>query len=89
MTQESKWEPAISVIDVRVAHSVAKLLEAEMISVQVMPESQIIGTSPSWTVLVPAGQSEAARQLLAQSQFTDAELTFLATGELRGAKDDG
>jgi hypothetical protein len=60
MTQESKWEPAISVIDVRVAHSVAKLLEAEMISVQVMPESQITGTSPSWTVLVPAGQSEAA-----------------------------
>jgi hypothetical protein len=89
MTKESKWEPAISVIDVRVAHSVAELLEAEMITVQVMPDSRVTATSQSWTVLVPVGQSDAARRLLAQSHFTDAELTFPATGELRGADADG
>jgi hypothetical protein len=89
MTIELKWEPAISVIDVRVARSVAELLEAELISVQVMPDSRVTEAAPSWMVLVPVGQSDAARQLLAQSQFTDAELTFLATGELRGAEDDG
>jgi hypothetical protein len=67
MTEESNWESVISVIDVRVAHSVAELLEAEMISVRVIPDSRITDAAPSWTVLVSVGQMEAARNLLAQS----------------------
>ena len=89
MTEESTWESVISVIDVRVAHSVAELLEAEMISVRVIPDSRITDAALSWTVLVSVGQMEVARNLLAQSQFTDAELTFLATGELGGADHSG
>jgi hypothetical protein len=86
MTEESNWQSVISVIDARVARSVAELLEAEMISVRVIRDSRI-SDSPSWMVLVSVGQMDAARNLLAQSQFTDAELAFLATGEL-GATDD-
>jgi len=89
MTEESNWQSVISVIDVRVAHSIADLFEAEMISVRVIPDSRITDAAPSWTVLVSVDQLEAAQKLLAQSQFTDAELTFLATGKLGGADDSG
>jgi hypothetical protein len=85
MRKESNWESVISVIDARVAHSVAELLEAELISVCVVTDSRTTDAAPSWTVLVSVEQMEVARNLLAQSKFTDAELTFLATGELGAA----
>jgi hypothetical protein len=87
--EESNWEPVISVTDVRIAHSVAELLKAEMISVRVQPDGWKSDAAPSWTVLVPVRQMEAARDLPAQSQLTDSELTFLATGELGGADNFG
>ena len=89
MTEESNWQSVISVLDVRVAHSLADLLEAEMISVRVIPDSRITDAAPSWTVLVSVEQLEAARNFLARTQFTDSELTFLATGELGGTDDSG
>jgi hypothetical protein len=89
MTEESNWQSVISVLDARVAHSIANLLEAEMISVRVIPDSRITDATPSWTVLVSVKQLEAARNLLTRSQFTDADLTFLATGELSGTDDSG
>jgi hypothetical protein len=89
MTKESNWESVISVIDAQVAHSVAELLEAEMISVRVIPESRATDAAPSWTVLVLVEEMKLARNLLAQSKLTDAELAFLATGELDGASHGG
>jgi hypothetical protein len=78
------WQPVISVLDARVAHSMADLLEAELIRVSVTPDSMTTEAVPSWTVFVPVEQLESARNLFARSQFTDSELTFLATGELGG-----
>jgi hypothetical protein len=85
----SRWQPVISVLDAGVAHSIADLLEAEMIRVRVTRDSMTTEAVPSLTVLVPVEQLEVARNLFAQSQFTDSELTFLATGELSGTDEGG
>ena len=82
-----QWQPVISVLDAAVAHSIADLLEAELIRVRVTPDSMTTEAVPSWTVLVLAEQLELARNLFARSQFTDSELTFLATGKL-GSTDE-
>jgi hypothetical protein len=80
--QESSWQPVTSVLDQGVARSLADLLDAEMISVRVVPHAGSPEAVESWIVLVPEAQSETARELLAQSQLSDAELAFLATGKL-------
>ena len=85
--EEPHWQPVMSVLDAGVAHSIADLLEAELIRVRVTPDSTTMEAVPSWTVLVPMEQLELARNLFARSQFTDSELTFLATGKL-GSTDD-
>jgi hypothetical protein len=73
------------VFDLAGARSLADLLKAEMISVRVKPGSEIgAGATTPWMILVSGEQLEAARGLITRSQFTNTELTFLATGELGG-----
>jgi len=54
LLEESDWQSVASVLDPGVARSLAELLEAELISVRVIPDSG----SPvqCWTVLVPEEQ---------------------------------
>jgi hypothetical protein len=83
----STWKSVVSLLDVRVAHTIAALLEAEAIAAQVMSSSKLIGEALLWEVHVPAEQLEAACCLLAQSQLTESELSYLATGVLDGTDD--
>jgi hypothetical protein len=46
----------MSVLDAGVAHSIADLLDAELIRVRVTPDSMTTEAVPSWTVLVPVEQ---------------------------------
>ena len=85
--EESSWQSVASVLDRGVARSLADLLAAEMLSVRVEPHSGSPEAVESWRVLVPEQQSETARELLARSQLSDAELSFLATGKLDGSRD--
>jgi hypothetical protein len=86
VTSESIWKSVASLLDMRVAHTMAALLEAEAIPAQVMSGTMLIGEA-LWEVSVPANRLEAARCLLAKSQLTDSELAFLATGVLDGTDD--
>lgn len=74
-------------LDPGVARSLAELLDAELISVRMLPESGAPEAFQTWTVFVPQEQLEAVRDLLTRSQLTDSELSFLATGKLGGSKD--
>ena len=77
-----KWASVVSVSDEKVAGILAALLEAEAVTTQVTGESKLIGEALVWEIRVPVGMLEHARHLLEQSNFTDAELTYLATGLL-------
>jgi hypothetical protein len=82
VSSESIWESVASFLDIEMAHTVAALLEAEVIPAQVIAGSKLMGEAPLWEVRVPADHLDAARCLLAQSQLSDPELTYLATGVL-------
>jgi hypothetical protein len=71
----------------RVAYTMAALLEAEAIPAHVTSESTLIGEALLWEVRVPIDQLEAARGLLNNSNFTDPELVFLSTGALDSTDD--
>jgi len=88
MAAESNWQSVITVLDVRVAHSIAELLEAEMIAARIDRGLQMTGATSSWTVSVSPEQLDTAWNLLSRSQFTETELTFLATGELGESVDN-
>jgi hypothetical protein len=82
VTSKSTWTSVASLLDVRVAHAMATLLEAEAIAAQVISSSKLIGEVLLWEVHVSPDQLEAACCLLAQSQLTESELSYLATGVL-------
>jgi hypothetical protein len=82
-----KWESVVSLTDVNVAHTLAALLAAEAVPTQVTSDSKLIGEALVWEIRVPVGMLERAHDLLSHSRFTDAELTYLATGVLSGDND--
>jgi hypothetical protein len=84
LTSQSSWIVVASVYDVSVAHSLADLLNAELVPAEVIAGSQVIGEARVWEVRVPAVTSERARLLLAPSLLSEAELNYLATGTLPG-----
>ena len=73
-----------SVYDISTAHSLAALLNAELVPAKAVAGSQVIGEARVWEVKVPSAMSERARLLLAPSLLSDAELNYLATGALTG-----
>ena len=87
VTAKSTWQAVAPLFDVRSAHAMAGLLQAEGIPTRVTPASPGVGGAPKWEVQVPSEQLEVALILLEKSRLTDAELNYLATGLLDG--DDG
>jgi hypothetical protein len=82
----SKSTPIVvaAVYDVGAAHSLAALLNAERVPAEVVAGSQAMGEARVWEVRVAPAVSERARLLLAPSILSDAELDYLATGNLAG-----
>jgi hypothetical protein len=78
------WDVVATFFDVASAHAMAVLLRDEGVPAEVFSESSLLGQARQCEVRVPAELARRARWLMSQSQFTDAELTFLATGELDG-----
>jgi hypothetical protein len=83
-TSKFAWHSVALLYDEKVARNLAFLLEAEAVPAQITADSKLIGYAFGWEVCVPATMLERAHQLLASSQFTDAELDYLATGVLGG-----
>jgi hypothetical protein len=63
------------------------LLRSEGVPAEVVSDTPILGEVRPCEVRVPHELAHRARWLMAEAQFTDAELTFLATGKLEGGDD--
>jgi hypothetical protein len=83
-TSKLTWHSVALLYDEKAAHNLAALLEAEAVPTEVTLDSKVIGYALGWQVCVPEAMLARAHQLLAASQFTDAELDYLATGVLAG-----
>lgn len=70
--------------DVPSAQALATLFRAEGVPVEVVSDSSLLGEARCCEIRVPSELAHRARWLMSQAEFTDAELTFLATGELEG-----
>jgi len=69
----------------KLAWDVVALFRAEGVPAEVVSDTSLLGEARHCKIRVPPELSHRARWLMSQAQFTDAELTFLATGELDGA----
>jgi hypothetical protein len=84
-TSNLAWDIVATFSDVPSAQTLAVLFQAEGVPVEVVSDTSLLGEARHCEVRVPPALAHRARWLMSQSQFTDAELTFLATGELDGA----
>ena len=84
VTSQSPLIVVAAVYDLCTAHSLAALLNAELVPAEVVASFQVIGEARVWEVRVPLASAERARLLLAPSLLSDAELNYLATGVLAG-----
>jgi hypothetical protein len=78
----SNWEVIASLSDLPSAHALAMHLEAEGVLALVTSDTQLLGEARACDVRVPSDVAHRARWLLSQSQCTDEELRYLATGRL-------
>jgi hypothetical protein len=83
-TSNSDWDVVATFPDVPSAHVLAVLLRAEGVPAELVSDTSLLGEARRCEVRVPSELVRRARWLMSQAQFTDAELTFLATGELDG-----
>jgi hypothetical protein len=81
---DQEWQAVACLSDVPSAQVLAQRLIFEGVPARVMSDPQLLGEGRSCEVQVPSVLAHRARWLMSQAQFTDAELTFLATGELEG-----
>jgi hypothetical protein len=83
-TSDLAWEVVATLPDVASAHVLATMIRGEGVPAMVVTDSFLLGEARRSDVRVPPGLVRRAHWLMSQAQFTDAELTFLATGELGG-----
>jgi len=83
----SAWQLLITISDVPSAHALAAVLAAEGIEARVDSDAGVLGQAAPCRIYVAAMQMRQARWTLSQRNFSDAELTYLATGELAPTRD--
>ena len=78
----SSWESLLTVFDTLSAQVLAERLNADGVPTRVQADSPLFGVARTCEIFVPTELVHRARWLLASSQFSDAELSYLATGKL-------
>jgi hypothetical protein len=81
-TSNMAWDVVATFSDVPSAHAIATLFRTEGVPAEVVSDTSLLGEARRCEIRVPSELAHRARWLMLQAQFTDAELTFLATGEL-------
>jgi hypothetical protein len=76
------WQSLVTVYDTLSAQVLAERLNGDGVPTRVRADSEIFGVARTCEIFVPAELLPRAKSLLASSQFSDAELTYLATGRL-------
>ena len=84
-TSDLAWDIVATFSDVPSAQAMAILFRGEGVPAEVISDTSLLGEARLCEIRVPPDLAHRARWLMSQAQFTDAELTFLATGELDGA----
>ena len=84
-TSNFAWDIVATFSDVPSAQALVVLFQAEGVPAEVVSDTSLLGEARRCEVRVPPALAHRARWLMSQAQFTDAELTFLATGELDGS----
>jgi hypothetical protein len=84
MIEEKPWERFKSFADAPSAVAAAAYLEQNGVPSRVEAGSPNVDFSPAAFVLVPGHLAHRARWVWAQSDLTETELQYLATGELPG-----
>ena len=82
MGSSDGWRVAATLSDTASADAIAQLLRLEGVECLVISDSALMGKASSAQVLVPNALAHRARWILAQSQVSEAELDYLATGRL-------
>jgi hypothetical protein len=83
MSSSVEWQIAASFSDTTSAEAVAQLLRLEGVETRVVTDRALLGEARPSQIWVPAALSHRARWILSQSQVSEAELDFLATGQFR------
>ena len=81
-----KWEAFKEFKDIGSAQVVSQYLESEGVPAHVQESGLDSGVIASYLVFVSAELAHRARWVLAQSDFTESELGYLATGKLSDEK---
>ena len=79
------WDVVATFSDAPSAQALAVLFRGEGVPAEVVSDTALLGEARRCEIRVPSDLAHRARWLMSQALFTDAELTFLATGELDGA----
>jgi len=77
---QPKWQVLTTAPDLPSAHALVETLTAQGIASHVVPDSTLLGQALPCRVMIESGMAHRAKWVMSQSQFTDEELTFLATG---------
>lgn len=85
---DSSWELLLTVFDTLSAQVVAERLNGEGVPTRVQSDSPIFGVARTCDIWVPAELLPRAQRLLGSSEFSDAELSYLATGKLGSDRTD-
>jgi hypothetical protein len=78
---ESEWRLVRTLADVPSAQSLAEVLAADGVAVRVSSEVAVLGQAAPARLYVGAAHLHRAQSLLAERQFSDEELTKLATAQ--------
>jgi hypothetical protein len=77
-----EWKPFQAFSDRGSAEAVAGVLDSEGVPARVESSKLVAGIETRHCVLVPASLVHRAKWVLADSDLSDSELDYLATGEL-------
>lgn len=80
--RREEWQPFRTFSDRGSAEVLAAVLDSEDVPARVESSKLVAGIESQYCVLVPASLAHRANWVLADSDLTDSELDYLATGEL-------
>jgi hypothetical protein len=81
-TPEFEWQVVATYSDVASGHVIVTLFNREGLPAQLILGNPLFGNANGCEIRVPRELAHRARWILSQAELSDAELTYLATGEL-------
>jgi hypothetical protein len=79
---QKTWQVLMTAPNVPAAHALMTLLHDRGVECQLKADTALLGEGRQCAILVEASLLHRAKYVLAEANFTDEELDFLATGQL-------